>query len=98
MTCSFSDPSDHGRTGREWPRPRSCLPPSILRGHQDGHGGLHRSVYQNIPEQNLSRVPGQEETQEKRQELVRAQRDSIEGLQEKTRQRPEGRETEEKKR
>lgn len=77
--CSFSVPSDYGRTRWEWPRPCSRLTPSILRGHQDGHSSLHSSVHQNVPEQNLPRVPGQEETQEKRQELIRAQCDSVEG-------------------
>lgn len=79
MTRLLCVPSDHGRPGRQRPGPRPRLPPSILRGHQDGHGGLHRSVHKNIPEQNLPCVPGQEETQEKRQELVRARRHSVAG-------------------
>lgn len=73
MTCLFCVPTDHGRTGGERSGPRLGHPPSILRSCQDGHRGLHVSVYQNIPEQNLPRVPGQEETQEKHQELARAQ-------------------------
>lgn len=74
MTCLFSVSSDHGRAGRERPRPCLGRPHSILWSHQDRHGGIHLSVHQNIPEQNLPRVPGQEVTQEKCQKL-----DSIAG-------------------
>lgn len=91
MTCSFSLPSDHGRTGRERPRPCAFPPPSILRDHQDRHGGLHLSVHQNIPEQNLPCVPGQKEAQEKCKELIRAQCDSVAGSETPVRgQRGEG--------
>lgn len=95
MTCLFSVSSDHGRAGRERPRPCLGRPPSILRSDQDRHGGIHLSVHQNIPEQNLPRVPGQEETQEKRQKLVRGQHDSIAPP---PRQRPEEKERERERR
>lgn len=61
--------SDHGRAGTERRRPRSRRSPPFLRGHQVGRGGLRGSVHQNFPEQNLPRLPAQEETREKQQEL-----------------------------
>lgn len=79
QACSLY-PSDHGRAGREWPGPGLGRPPSILRSDQDGRGGIHPSLHQNVPEQNLPCVPGQEETQEKRQELVGGQRDPVAGV------------------
>lgn len=87
MTCLFSVSSDHGRAGRERPRPCLGRPHSILWSHQDRHGGIHLSVHQNIPEQNLPRVPGQEVTQEKCQKL-----DSIAGANPPVRGRRRGRE------
>lgn len=73
--CSLS--LDHGRRRRQWPGPRLGHPPSLLWGHQVGCAGVRRSVYQNIPEQNFPRVPGQEETQEEWQESVRGQRVAV---------------------
>lgn len=73
MTCLLSVPLDHGRGRRQRLRPHLGGPPSLLWSHQVRHTGVHVSVYQNIPEQNLPRVPGQEKTQEERQEFIRGQ-------------------------
>lgn len=87
-------PSDHGWAGRERPGPRLRHPPSLLRSHQDGGGGVRLFVHQDIPEQNFPRLSGQEETQEERQNLVRDQPNPVTHAKKKnnTRHVPEDRE------
>lgn len=64
---------DNGRGGRQRPRPCLGYLPSLLWSHQIRCGGVHLSFYQNISEQNLPCVPGQEKAQEDGQECVRGQ-------------------------
>lgn len=64
---------DHGRGRRQRGRPHPGCPPSLLWSHQVGCAGVRLSVHQNVPQQDLPRVPGQEKTHEERQELARGQ-------------------------
>lgn len=77
MTCLLSVSLDHGRGRRQRPRPHPGRSPSILWSHHVRCTGVHLAVCQNIPEQNLPRVPGQEKAHEKQQGFVRGQRNTL---------------------
>lgn len=77
MTRLLSASSDHGRGRRQRAGPGRRCPPSVLRSRQVGRAGVRLPVYQNLPEQNLPRLPGQEETQEERRGLAGGQRRAV---------------------